>query len=214
MAWALARRGVRVAVVERATFPREKVCGDFVEPGGLRILDAMQCREVLRESARLPITSIRAFVRSRVAYRGAIPYYQEQNGLPSHGYIVPRHELDAGLLDRARAASATVYEGAAATTLRREHGVVRVGVRRGDHDLELSGGSSSGPTAPIDGREKRRARARSDRRYIAISQRAYVERCGRRRRSGGLVRRRLVPGYGWMFPMPGGRANVGVGILM
>ena len=44
MAWSLARHGVRVAVVERATFPREKVCGDFVEPGGLQILDAMQCR--------------------------------------------------------------------------------------------------------------------------------------------------------------------------
>ena len=41
MAWSLAKRGVRVAVVERSQFPREKVCGDFVEPGGLRILDAM-----------------------------------------------------------------------------------------------------------------------------------------------------------------------------
>jgi len=41
MAWSLAARGVRVALLERAIFPREKVCGDFVEPGGLRILGAM-----------------------------------------------------------------------------------------------------------------------------------------------------------------------------
>ena len=42
MAWSLARKGVRVAVVERATFPREKVCGDFIEPGGLRTPEAIQ----------------------------------------------------------------------------------------------------------------------------------------------------------------------------
>ena len=36
MAWSLAKRGVRVAVIEREVFPREKVCGDYLEPGGLR----------------------------------------------------------------------------------------------------------------------------------------------------------------------------------
>ena len=146
MAWSLARRGVRVAVVERATFPREKVCGDFVEPGGLRILEAMQCRQALDDSTRLPITSTRVFVRSRVAYRGAIPYYQVKHGLPPHGYIVPRHELDTHLLDRARAASATVYEGSAATEIHREGGFVRVGVRI------LYGGTRS-PFFPNSGTE-------------------------------------------------------------
>src|SRR5258707_12279211 len=113
MAWSLARRGVRVAVVERATFPREKVCGDFVEPGGLRILEAMQCRPALDGLSRLPITSTRVFIGSQVAYRGDIPYYQQKHGLPPYGYIVPRHELDTHLLDHAQAASATVYQGCA-----------------------------------------------------------------------------------------------------
>ena len=44
MAWSLARRGVRVAVVERATFPREKVCGaTSSNRRELRILEAMGC---------------------------------------------------------------------------------------------------------------------------------------------------------------------------
>ena len=63
MAWALAGRGVRVAVLERARFPREKVCGDYVEPGGLRILEAMGCLESLPGLA--PIKSTRIFFGPR-----------------------------------------------------------------------------------------------------------------------------------------------------
>src|SRR5258708_40293147 len=78
MAWSLARRGVGVAVVEGATFPREKVCGDLVEPGGLRILEAMQCRPALDGLSRLPITSTRVFIGSQVRYRGDIPSSQRR----------------------------------------------------------------------------------------------------------------------------------------
>jgi flavin-dependent dehydrogenase len=106
MAWSLARRGVRVAVLERATFPREKVCGDFVEPAGLRILKAMGCEQALDAPARLPITTNRVYFGPRLAYHGNIPYYEGGHGLPTHGYIIPRHELDTVLLRRAEAVSA------------------------------------------------------------------------------------------------------------
>ena len=41
LAWALARNGLRPVVLERASFPREKVCGDGVDPRGLRIRRAL-----------------------------------------------------------------------------------------------------------------------------------------------------------------------------
>ncbi|HEY7852312.1 MAG TPA: FAD-dependent oxidoreductase, partial [Caulobacteraceae bacterium] len=82
MAWSLARRGVKVAIVERETFPREKVCGDFVEPGGLRILEAMDCLKVLE--APLPIDATRVYFGPRLVFQGAIPYYQDDHGLPAH----------------------------------------------------------------------------------------------------------------------------------
>lgn len=214
MAWSLARRGVRVAVVERATFPREKVCGDFVEPGGLRILEAMQCRSALDSSSRLPITSARVFIGSQVAYRGEIPYYERKHGLPPYGYIVPRHELDTHLLAHAQDASATVYEGCAASEIRRQDGFIRVGVRSGQRNFTLS----SRLVVGADGTQSIVARsfgvAQTDRRYIAISQRAYGEGVSVERGEATICfDDDLFPGYGWMFPMLGGRANVGVGIL-
>src|SRR5258708_19794626 len=95
-AWSLASRGVRVAVLERAVFPREKVCGDFVEPAGLRILAAMSCLDDLDNP--LPITGARVFVGPRQVYQGAVPYYEDAHALPPHAYALPRHVLATRLL--------------------------------------------------------------------------------------------------------------------
>jgi geranylgeranyl reductase family protein len=211
-AWSLASRGVRVAVLERAVFPREKVCGDYVEPAGLRILQIMGCLDTL--DAPLPITAARVYVGPREVYQGAIPYYGDAHGLPAHGYIVPRHVLDTHLLERAGSAGAHVFEGCEASDIRREGGLMKVAASNGERTLSL--------TAPLvvgaDGAEsivaRRFGQRRADRRYIALSQRAYVEGV---EGAGGEATiwfdDDIFPGYGWMFPMADGRANVGVGIL-
>jgi geranylgeranyl reductase family protein len=212
MAWALARRGVRVAVLERSVFPREKVCGDFVEPAGLRILDKMGCLDHLDDP--LPVTGARVYVGPRRVYQGAIPYYENAHGLPTHGFVVPRHVLDTRLLERAEAAGARVFQDCEASDLRRGDGRTTIAARAGERAFELS--------APLvvgaDGAESLVARhfsqRRADRRYIALSQRAYVDGISGAGAEATLwFDDDLFPGYGWMFPMADGRANVGVGIL-
>lgn len=218
MAWSLARKGVNVAVVERATFPREKVCGDFVEPAGLRILAAMGATELLSLPDRLPITHNRVYYGPRLVYQGDIPYYEGAHGMPPHGYIVPRDQLDTVLLANAEAKGATVIRAAMATEVRRDNGVMHVDIRTKTGNSTL--------TAPLvvgaDGVQSVVARSfglrRTDRRYIGVSQRAYVEGIDV---DGGesmiWFDEDQCPGYGWMFPMRsdtgGGRANVGVGLL-
>jgi geranylgeranyl reductase family protein len=212
MGWALAGRGVGVAVLERARFPREKVCGDYVEPGGLRLLDAMGCLDALPDPA--PISATRVYFGPNEVFAGDIPYYEGAHRAPPHGRIVPRHVLDTQILERAAQASAVVRQDCAVEAVRREDGLVRIQVREGGRAGEIA--------APIvvgaDGTESIVARSfggrRADRRYMGLSQRAYVE--GVETPGGEAVvwfDDDIYPGYGWLFPMPGGRANVGVGIL-
>ena len=54
----------------------------------------------------------------------------------------------------------------------------------------------------------------ADPRYIAVAQRAYGEGLAEGAGEASfLFDRELFPGYGWLFPIAGGRANIGVGIL-
>ena len=219
MAWSLAKRGVRVAVIEREVFPREKVCGDYLEPGGLRILAAMGCLGGVDDTFKTPIHSIQAFIGFRRVFQAGIPYYENGHGLPATGCIVPRDVLDTRMLDCARAASATVYEGCSATDVRRDDDLVHVDVRGATNGFTLrsrlivgADGAYSTVARKVGlsgaGAEPR------DRRQMAISQRAYVENVDAAAgEATAWFDEDLAPGYGWLFPMSGGRANVGVGIL-
>jgi len=214
MAWSLARRGIRVAVVERARFPREKVCGDFVEPGGLRILEAMGCLQPLEAAEPLPITHVATFIQSKLIYRGKIPYYVEQHGLPSYGYIVPRSELDTELLNCARAASATVYEGCSAKKISHDGRFVQVSVSSDGQRFDLSAPLIVGADGVASIVARSFGQIRDDPRFTCIAQRSYVDGVSLLRGEATTwFDEDLFPGYGWLFPMSDGRANVGVGVL-
>ena len=214
MAWSLARKGASVAVLERTTFPREKVCGDFVEPAGLRILEAMGCNDALELDRRLPITRNRVYFGPRMPYHGEIPYYDGAHGVPPHGYIIPRNELDTVLLSNAEKTGATAIYGATVRDVRRENGMMYVDVQDQKTRYTLS--------APLvvgaDGVQSVVARAfglrRDDRKHIGVSQRVYVDNIDI---DGGEATiwfdEDHYPGYGWIFPIGDGRANMGVGLL-
>jgi geranylgeranyl reductase family protein len=214
MAWALARRGVAVVVLDRARFPREKVCGDFVEPRGLRLFQAMGCLDALEADDPLAITHVDLYLNGRSAYRQRIPFYAGQAELPQHGYIIPRERLDHRILAAAVDAGAELREGCKVTGVER--------VERGLEVRYVGNGSDRTLRAALvvgaDGTHSVVARSfdrlADDPRHTAVSQRAYVEGVDvERGEAAFFFDRDLFPGYGWLFPMSGGRANVGVGIL-
>ena len=108
--WRLASTGAKVLVLERTRYPREKVCGDYVEPRGLRVLEAMGCLTSLEADSPLPITHSSTYVEFRRVYSGPIPFYGRRVDLPAHGYIVPRERLDHEMIQAAERAGVIVRE--------------------------------------------------------------------------------------------------------
>jgi geranylgeranyl reductase family protein len=214
MAWALARQGVSVLLLDRARFPRDKVCGDFVEPRGLRILDRMGCLAHLEKADPLPINRVAMFLESRCAYRGDIPFYGPHHNLPPHGYIIPRDVLDHQLLLHAGKAGATVRDGTAVKSVTYSGKGVEVKGVRGSRTSTFRAALVVGADGVNSVVAKSAGLLSADPRYIAVSQRAYGE--GLTERAGEatfLFDHDLFPGYGWLFPIAGGKANIGVGIL-
>ena len=214
LAWELARRGIDVLVLERTRFPREKVCGDYVEPRGLRILQRMGCLERLETRAPLPITHSATFVEWEPSYAGRIPFYGESDSLPPHGYIIARDELDNVMLESAEQAGATVHQETAVTDVSATSTGVIVEARRGSKSVPYRSPLIVG----ADGANSIVATSAGlmvdDPRHTAIAQRAYaVGVDGDLGEAVFFFDEAVFPGYGWMFPMAGGRVNLGVGIL-
>lgn len=218
-AWALARQGVRVAVLDRAEFPRDKVCGDYVEPAGLRILGQVGCLEALRAQGPVAITGTRIVVDGETVFRGEVPYYHQDDAgtdpMPAHALILPRRDLDAAILRSAEAAGAQVRTGCTVRHLERDGGGVRV-----EYLTRADRRSPRCVRAPLvigaDGTESVVARCLGtpahDLRHLYVSQRGYLEGVSVAPGEATVwFDREGYPGYGWLFPMPAGRANVGIG---
>ena len=91
----------------------------------------------LEQASPLPITHSATYVDSACAYRNPIPFYGVVEGLPPHGYIIPRDVLDDEMLAAAGRAGAIVHQDTAVTGVRFEPGGVEIeaGRRRANRSL-------------------------------------------------------------------------------
>lgn len=214
LGWQLAREGVSTLIFERARMPREKVCGDFVDPRGVQILEAMGCMRRLDQARPLHIGHTATFVDWECQYEGPIPFYGQADGLPAHGYAVPRLDLDAAMLEAAAHAGARVQEQAAVTDVSAGPDGMTVvadpGARAYRARLVVGADGVNSIVA------KRLSGAVDDPRRTVVAQRAYAvgaAETGKPAQSEVFFDESLFPGYGWLFPGPGGRVNLGIGLL-
>jgi geranylgeranyl reductase family protein len=204
----LARAGREVVVVDKATFPRDKCCGDGLTTGALRLLDGLGL-EPSSVATWQPVDDV--VVRSPSGREVVFPL---PRGRGLYAAVAQRTDLDAALLDVARKAGADVDEGVAAVG-------VRVDGERVSVELDGPGGGAS-VTAPYvvaaDGMwspvRKLVGAATPGYRGEWHAFRQYFRDVGPRAARELFVwfEPDLLPGYAWSFPLPGGRANVGFGI--
>ncbi|MBM4193337.1 MAG: hypothetical protein FJ202_03015 [Gemmatimonadetes bacterium] len=121
LAWALARNGLRVVVLDRARFPRPKPCAEYLSPQAARLLDEMGVLTRLEPlGAQLAGMRIHAGDDGHTQAQWFEGRFEAAHGFRAYrprGLAVRRETLDAVLLDAARQAGATVVEGATVTDL-------------------------------------------------------------------------------------------------
>ncbi|MGH9149661.1 MAG: geranylgeranyl reductase family protein [Acidimicrobiales bacterium] len=213
----LAEAGRDVLVLEKKRYPREKTCGDGLTPRSVRQLHDMGLAGALTGHHRFDGLRSIAFGRTLELRWPSHP------DLPSFGYVVTRADLDQMVAERAEKAGATVWQQAEAIEpLRQEAAVVGARVRRGGAGGEVV--EARGRVVVVaDGANSRFGRALGTSRDRALplgmAIRGYFtsprhdepwieSHLDVRDRSG-----KVLPGYGWIFPLGDGRVNVGVGLL-
>src|SRR4051812_38687250 len=101
----LARAGARVVVLERARFPRDKLCGDTLNPGALGVLSRLGLSHVAAGALPLDGMVVTGEGGTRVA-----GWYESVQGSPLQGRSMSRRDLDAALADAASRAGAQIDE--------------------------------------------------------------------------------------------------------
>lgn len=99
----LARAGVRVRLLDRETFPRDKLCGDTVNPGAWALLEAIGVTPAIARVA-MPVHGM--VITGCGAARVSGSY-----GRGMHGVAIRRRVLDALLLEAAASAGVTIETG-------------------------------------------------------------------------------------------------------
>jgi geranylgeranyl reductase family protein len=219
-AWWSARAGLDVVVLEKAEFPREKVCGDGLTPRGVKALDDMG----------IDTSPAAGWVRHRglrVHGGGQVVEvdWPKLSRWPDYSLVRPRRDLDAMLAAHAEAAGARLRTGVTVTEpllddAGRVSGVhAQVGPEKEPvtwrAPLVISAEGLSGRLAKSLGLVRREDRPlgvavrryvrtpRTDDSYLDIS----FDLTARGPSRGSM------PGYGWIFGMGDGTANVGFGLL-
>jgi len=202
----LARGGARVALADKAVFPRDKACCDLIGPRGVQVLadlgltvpDAGQGSDLLAvgpsgRRSRLPAFSGRSY--------------------PGHGIVVPRVAFDHALREAALAAGAVGVRARITAVDKGPDGPVRAVLADGQR---LAGDVIIGADGALSTVARLTGMLDSARALWGFAVRAYVP---------GEVPLpllvllesapwRIYPGYGWLFPGEDGQANVGIGIGM
>jgi len=126
----LARAGWRVVVADRAAFPRDKPCSEYMSPEAVRLLDRLGVLEALERAGGVAPEGTTVFGARGSSLTGlfsesAIPPFRPA------GLSLPRRILDDHLVRAARAAGAEVRERTRVEALLYDAGAVAGALVRG-----------------------------------------------------------------------------------
>lgn len=119
-AWHLAQLGVEVLLLDRAAFPRDKVCAEYLSPEASRILAAMGAMERIDASGPAHLTGMRVRAPNGCEIHGSFVARHGYRAFRDRGIAVRRSILDAILVERAEAAGAKLVERARVTDVLRD----------------------------------------------------------------------------------------------
>jgi menaquinone-9 beta-reductase len=219
----LARSGLDVLLLEKSTFPREKVCGDGLTPRGVKQLIDLGV-DTREEAGWLHNRGLRVVT----AHHNMELDWPDLAGYPPYGLVRPRSDFDELLARNAQRAGARLLERTTVTGAVTDDRTGRVVGVRGHTGPDKAPVTYRAPLVlACDGVSARLALSvgidKRDDRPMGVAVRRYYT--SPRTKDDYLESHLqlwdrsdpanpiLLPGYGWIFGMGDGTVNVGLGIL-
>ncbi len=214
----LAQLGVDAVLVDKSRFPRDKVCGDALSGKVVRTLERLDpalAVELRQQSELLPSWGVTFVAPGGRSLR--VPFSRNTGEGQAPGAILPRMQFDNFMLDAVkRDGRVRVIEGAEAKRFERTtdgwsidlvHPAPPTANANCQLILDASGANSHFA--------RHIAKLPMEPRHHCAGVRSYYSGVSGLDPQGFIeliFLKQLLPGYLWIFPLPNGRANVGLGL--
>ena len=204
----LARVGIKTLLLDKAEFPRDKVCGDGLTPQAIYWLDRLGCAEEVLATTKACLRECDLYIDCRRVLTGGFP---DGTAYPDFAILLDRRRFDHILLQQAMRQGAHFEPHTVVRDIAIEADGVRVLAEQDRKPVEHRARIAIG----ADGVTSATSRAIGNvlkEGVLAVSLRAYYRGV---RRNGAQIKvyfgRDYFPGYGWLFVDDEGFANVGLG---
>jgi geranylgeranyl reductase family protein len=205
----LAQSNLSVCIVDKASFPRDKICGDAISidvAAQLVRLPSQVSKSFLECDRKVRSYGIRLFSPDRCHLD--IPI--DADG--QCGFVCQRLDFDNLLVERAKSIPNVKFvENCSVESLSYNTDSVDVATDAGTIRARMVVGADGAYSVVA-----KSIGMRSERKHYSAGLRLYYENVSFPA-DGNFIElhffRELLPGYLWVFPLPGNKANVGLGML-
>ncbi len=194
----LARHGYSVLLIDKAHFPREKVCGDILLPDTMKVLDRLGLGEAVRAVA-CSLGSLRGVSPSGIEFTVTGGYYS-----------LKREQFDHILFTEAARSGACCCRADVLGVVTKNDQSISINFRNGETLKARVGIIATGADVAL----ARHAGLASQCKVNAVAMRCYIRSSHEIAEGILCYHREIIPGYAWIFPLGHGLYNVGCGVTL
>ncbi len=215
----LSKAGIKHVIIDKAVFPRDKVCGDALSGKTafvLRKANPEWLQEIFKQPENFTPSQGCVFAAPngkpiRVAYGST-----DRPGELAPGFTSKRIVFDNYLFSKLDPNYATVYQGADIQSIDSTDGIVTVNFTHEQKAITVTSPLIVGADGDKSIVRKKFTNANISEKSYTVGLRAYYKNVTGMDKDNYIelhFLKEMLPGYFWIFPLPNGMMNVGVGIL-
>ena len=205
---------LKVGLIDKSVFPRDKSCGDAIGPGVISALKRFNNQHILDNEPQVVSTTL--YGPENIGIQNYIP--EVKNKEDSIVYVIPRIDLDNRILNLAKDLDVDVFEGYSFVSFEKDlDNKLIVEIKNGDNITKLGAKilvGADGANSRV--RKQLNVNTNSDW-HKAIAIRAYIDSPNyleifKERTLMFEINVSAEKGYAWAFPSKGNLLNIGIGV--